>query len=334
MAGGAELEQLTHELQSPERVSLEVLTVGRVGVDLYAEQLRVPIREVRSFAKSIGGSPTNVAVAAARLGQPSAVLTKVGDDELGAYVRSRARGVRRRHRGSSAALRRCARSVVIARDGDPRSRGSSSYREPKAPDMEIRVETSTSGRARRARVLDQRRSLADEPSRSDGADAAARARPSRAHGARPRLPPVVLALRGRGARDDRRRGRRATVAVGNRVECEIAVGESDPDAAADALLARGVEVAFVKQGGDGVLVATADERRLSRRFPSGRRVRARRGRRVRGCALSRAARRLETFTAASSPMRGRARRIAAPVRGRDADRGRGRAMLEESRAQR
>src|SRR5439155_13888290 len=66
--------------------ALEVLTVGRIGVDLYAEQLGVPLERVRSFAKSIGGSPTNVAVAAARLGRRSAVLTKVGDDELGAYV--------------------------------------------------------------------------------------------------------------------------------------------------------------------------------------------------------------------------------------------------------
>ena len=50
------------------------------------------------------------------------------------------------------------------------------------------------------------------------------------------------------------------MAVGNRAECEIAVGTSDPDAAADALLGRGVALAIVKQGRDGVLVATADER--------------------------------------------------------------------------
>jgi 5-dehydro-2-deoxygluconokinase len=46
---------------------LELLTIGRVSVDLYAEQLGVPFARVQSFAKSIGGSPTNVAVAAARL---------------------------------------------------------------------------------------------------------------------------------------------------------------------------------------------------------------------------------------------------------------------------
>ena len=49
-----------------------------------------------------------------------------------------------------------------------------------------------------------------------------------------------------------------TMAIGNRAECEVAVGESDPDRAADALLARGLDAAIVKMGSDGVLVATAD----------------------------------------------------------------------------
>lgn len=68
-------------------VALEVLTVGRVGVDLYGEELHAGFVEARRFQKSVGGSPTNVAVAAARLGRRAAVLTKVGDDPLGEYVR-------------------------------------------------------------------------------------------------------------------------------------------------------------------------------------------------------------------------------------------------------
>src|SRR4029078_2040697 len=51
-----------------------------------------------------------------------------------------------------------------------------------------------------------------------------------------------------------------TVPVGNREECEVAVGETEPQRAADALLERGVELAIVKQGPKGVLAATADER--------------------------------------------------------------------------
>src|SRR5204862_7912334 len=67
--------------------SPEVITMGRVGVDLYPEQIGVTLADVRTFAKSLGGSATNVAVAAARLGRRAAVITKVGDDGFGSYVR-------------------------------------------------------------------------------------------------------------------------------------------------------------------------------------------------------------------------------------------------------
>jgi 5-dehydro-2-deoxygluconokinase len=68
--------------------SLELITVGRVGVDLYPEQSGVPLAEVTSFAKSLGGTATNVSVGAARLGRATAVLTKVGPDGFGDYVRT------------------------------------------------------------------------------------------------------------------------------------------------------------------------------------------------------------------------------------------------------
>ena len=69
------------------RTDLELLTIGRIGVDLYPEQSNVPIARVQTFAKSIGGTATNVAVAAARLGRRAAVATRVGDDPFGDYVR-------------------------------------------------------------------------------------------------------------------------------------------------------------------------------------------------------------------------------------------------------
>src|SRR3981081_4260618 len=75
--------------------NLQLITIGRVGVDLYPEQIGVPLAKVRTFAKSLGGSPTNVAVAAARLGHRSAVITEGGAGGFGAYVRGGRRGVRR-----------------------------------------------------------------------------------------------------------------------------------------------------------------------------------------------------------------------------------------------
>jgi sugar/nucleoside kinase (ribokinase family) len=66
--------------------SLDLLTVGRVGVDLYPEQPD-PLKDVRTFARSLGGTATNVAVGGARLGRRAGVLTKVGPDPFGQYVR-------------------------------------------------------------------------------------------------------------------------------------------------------------------------------------------------------------------------------------------------------
>ena len=66
--------------------ALELLTVGRVGVDIYPQQ-NGPLKDVSTFAKYLGGTATNVAVGAARLGRRTAVLTKVGPDSFGEFVR-------------------------------------------------------------------------------------------------------------------------------------------------------------------------------------------------------------------------------------------------------
>jgi 5-dehydro-2-deoxygluconokinase len=239
---------------------LEVLTVGRIGVDLYAEQPGVPFAEARTFAKSIGGSPTNVAVAAARLGRRSAVFTAVGDDELGRYVLLALErfGVDTRFVGTQPTL---PTPIVLAAMDPPEDPWFVFRREPKAPDLQIRLEDVDREVARTVPILwISAGALSAEPSRTTVQTLLAE---------RDRRPDVCLDLDYRpsfwasetearqtigAAIDD------ATVAVGNRAECEIAVGTADADDAADALLGRGAELAIVKLGGDGVLVATATER--------------------------------------------------------------------------
>ena len=66
---------------------LDVLTIGRCGVDVYPLQTGVGLEDVETFGKFLGGSPTNVTVAAARLGHTAATVTGVGDDPFGRYVR-------------------------------------------------------------------------------------------------------------------------------------------------------------------------------------------------------------------------------------------------------
>ena len=65
---------------------LDLLTIGRCGVDVYPFQTGIGLEDVTSFGKFLGGSPTNVAVAAARQGARSAVITEVGDDPFGRFV--------------------------------------------------------------------------------------------------------------------------------------------------------------------------------------------------------------------------------------------------------
>src|SRR5262252_3799784 len=75
------------------RVSaLEVLTMGRVSADIYPLQTGVGLENVETFGKWLGGSATNVAVAAARYGRRSAVITRTGDDPFGRFIHAALEG--------------------------------------------------------------------------------------------------------------------------------------------------------------------------------------------------------------------------------------------------
>ena len=240
---------------------LDVLTVGRVGVDLYAQELHASFTEARTFVKSVGGSPTNVAVAAARLGRRAAVFTKVGNDGLGAYVRhalAEEFDVDTAFVGTHPTLQT---PIVVAVMDPPEDPQFVFYREPCAPDSTILPDEVDMNVVQTVPILwVSAGALAVEPSRGTIREMLAE---------RSRRPHTVLDLDYRrsfwSSEDEARREIGAaidvaTIAVGNRAECEIAVGTSEPDAAADALLGRGVELAIVKMGGDGVLVAADDER--------------------------------------------------------------------------
>ncbi|HEX7299877.1 MAG TPA: 5-dehydro-2-deoxygluconokinase [Solirubrobacteraceae bacterium] len=238
----------------------DLITMGRVGVDLYPEQLGVHLADVRTFAKSLGGSATNVSVAAARLGVRSAVITKVGDDPFGPYVRDALEGfgVDPRWVGMHPTLRT---PVVFCEIFPPDDFPLLFYREPTAPDMTIAAGELDLDAIRAARVFwTTGTGLSAEPSRT-ATLTALQARDGAAPDAitvhdldhRPMFwtDPAEAGVWAREAL------RHATVAVGNRDEVAVAVGTRDPTQASAALLELGVEMAIVKQGPDGVLVRTA-----------------------------------------------------------------------------
>lgn len=65
---------------------LDVITMGRCSVDLYGQQIGSRLEDIASFAKSAGGSPTNIAIGTARLGLKSGLITRVGDEQMGRFI--------------------------------------------------------------------------------------------------------------------------------------------------------------------------------------------------------------------------------------------------------
>jgi 5-dehydro-2-deoxygluconokinase len=237
----------------------DVIAIGRLGVDLYPQQPGVRLADVPTFGKYLGGSAANVAVAAARYGRRVALVSRTGDDPFGEYLSRelRAFGVDDRWvhpvRGLPTPITFC---EIFPPDDFP----IYFYRYPKAPDLEIFSVELDLDAISDARVLWLTGTgLSAQPSRDAHLAALA---------ARDRAALTVLDLDYRpvlwASADDARAAVQqaldsATVAVGNLDECEIAVGERDPHRAAEALLARGVRLAVVKQGPLGVLARTADE---------------------------------------------------------------------------
>ncbi|QWF78219.1 5-dehydro-2-deoxygluconokinase [Amycolatopsis sp. CA-230715] len=237
---------------------LEALTVGRVGVDLYPEQSGVPLAGVSTFAKSLGGTATNVAVAAARLGRRTGVLTKVGPDGFGDYVRQALSGfgVSPEHVGTAVDLQT---PVVFCALDPPADPPLLFYRSPIAPDLTLTGEDVPWDVVDAVPLLwVTGTGVSTEPARSTQREILLR-RGRREHTVldldyRPMFWPDVTAARAEiGWMLDH-----VTVAVGNRTEAEVAVGTGDPGEAARRMLDRGVRLAIIKKGADGVLVATPE----------------------------------------------------------------------------
>lgn len=238
---------------------IDVVSLGRVGVDLYPLQDGVPLEDVDTFGKFLGGSAANVAVAAARHGHSSSLISRTGDDPFGRYIRREL-------------LRLGVSDSFITTDPTfltpltfceifpPDDFPLYFYRQPKAPDLEVSADDLNLAAIADARIFWATvTGLSQEPSR---------AAHHAAWQARGRSPLTILDLDYRpmfwesaeeASSEVSRALEHVTIAVGNREECEIAVGETDPHRAADALLERGVELAIVKQGPRGVLAKTATE---------------------------------------------------------------------------
>ncbi|MEV8480304.1 5-dehydro-2-deoxygluconokinase [Streptomyces sp. NPDC051173] len=251
----------------------DLITMGRVGVDLYPLQPGVPLAEVETFGKFLGGSPANVAVAAARLGRRTALISRTGADPFGDYVHRALRDFGVDDRWVTAVPAHPT-PLTFCEIFPPDDFPLYFYRRPKAPDLDIHTAELDLDAVRAARIFwVTGTGLCEEPSRSATLAALA---------ARAKRGTTVFDLdwrplfwggEGGASGDGGRTGAaamatarpyyaaalaHATVAVGNADECEVATGEREPLAAAWALLDAGVELAVVKQGPKGVLAVHRD----------------------------------------------------------------------------
>ena len=252
----------------------EVLTFGRSGVDIYPLQTGVGLEDVETFGKFLGGTTANVAVAASRLGRRTAIITGVGDDPFGRYVRRELRrlGVDDAH---VVVDPHHLTPVTFCEIFPPDDFPLWFYRRPTAPDLQVHTADVDLDAVRAADLLWLSvTGLSEEPSRQthhDVLDVRQAAGDAAERSSTRRTRHVVLDLDYRpmfwpdaataGTEVAKVLGQ-VSVAVGNREECEVAVGETDPERAADALLDAGVEVAIVKQGPRGVLGKTRDGQRV------------------------------------------------------------------------
>lgn len=155
----------------------DLLTIGRSSIDLYSNDIGTPFEEIGSFAAYVGGSPTNIAVAANRLGLRTALLTAVGEDKVGSFIRRflEQEGVDT----SFIPTKRGARSSAVLLGIEPPDRFPLVFYRDNAADMQLDIDDVLAAPIDRARAVEiSGTGLSREPSRSATILAAERARAS------------------------------------------------------------------------------------------------------------------------------------------------------------
>ena len=239
---------------------MDVLSVGRVSVDLYAKEANAGFDSEQSFTKSVGGSPTNVAVACARLGLAVALATKVGDDDFGKYVVNRLTqfGVDTRFIGTQADSQT---PLAFAALTPPETPTIVFYRGEAAPDTSLTTDTVSQQEIKQTKIL-----WISQTSLSQGTTATACLEwmAMREKGSHTILDldyrPKLWASKEEARMMAAKAISLASIVVGNLEECEVALGTKDPNEAADMLLAQGVALAIIKLGPEGVLIKSASQK--------------------------------------------------------------------------
>ena len=238
-------------------MTYDVLAIGRSSIDLYAHEIGCPITDVRSFDAYVGGCPTNVSVGTRRLGLRSALLTAVGDDEVGDFVTTFLE--RERVDTQFIPRKRGRRTSAVILTIQPPDRFPLTFYRDNCADRALTIDDVA-----RAPVGDSRvvfltgTGLSHEPARDATFAAAATARAAGV--------PLVVDIDYRAdqwesapafAGQLQRLLRSATMAVGTEEEIAAASGSSDAARGAAAMLESGIDALVLKRGARGATVLRA-----------------------------------------------------------------------------
>ncbi|WP_347349955.1 5-dehydro-2-deoxygluconokinase [Intrasporangium sp.] len=247
----------------------DLVTMGRVGVDLYPQQHDVPLEVVRTFERFLGGSAANVSVAAARYGRRVALISRVGDDAFGRFIRSELLRLDVDTEFLTTVEDPTPTSLTFCEIYRPDHFPLVFYRYPTAPDLLIQPGSLPLEAIRAARVFwATGTGLSQEPSRSAQ---------HAAWDARGRAQWTILDLDYRepfwsspAAAAEQLQGAlpKVTTVVGTAAECAMVTGKADAWAAAEALFAHGLELVIVKRGRLGVLAMSREAQVEVPAFPT------------------------------------------------------------------
>ncbi len=232
----------------------DVLAMGRSSIDLYAHQIGCAMADVRSFDAYVGGCPTNVSVGTRRLGLRSALLTAVGDDQVGEFVTAFLDRERVETRFIPRKPGRRTSAVILTIE--PPDRFPLTFYRDNCADRALTLEDVARAPIAESRlVFVTGTGLSHEPSRAATRAAAAAARSASV--------PVVVDIdyrpdqwgsRSAFAGEVHQLLRSATMAVGTEEEVVAASGSSDVEGGARLLLESGIEALVLKRGARGATV--------------------------------------------------------------------------------
>ena len=234
-----------------DRRAYDVLAMGRSSIDLYAHEIGRPMTEVRSFDAYVGGCPTNVSVGTRRLGLRSALLTAVGDDQVGDFVTAFLDRERVETRFIPRKPGRRTSAVLMAIQ--PPDRFPLTFYRDNCADRALTVDDVARAPVGESRVVFLTGTgLSHEPGRAATFAAAATARRASV--------PVVVDVDYRADQWDsaaafstevRTLLRSATLAVGTEEEIAAASGSTGVERGAATLLESGIEALVLKRGARG-----------------------------------------------------------------------------------